>query len=38
MKQITLDTFSQKAYLKLNNLKNRVNKQIQILKEKKIQK
>lgn len=38
MKQTPLDTFSQKAYLKLNNLKNRVNKQIQILKEKKIQK
>ena len=38
MKQIPLDIFSQKAYLKLNNLKNRVDKQIKILKENKIHK
>ena len=38
MKQLPLDKFSQKAYLKLNNLKNRVDKQIKILKENKIQK
>ena len=38
MKQTPLDRFSQKAYFRLNDLKNRVNKQIKILKEKKIRK
>lgn len=38
MKQTSLDIFSQKAYLKLNNLKNRIDKQIKILKENKLHK